>query len=252
MLLPEIKEREAQFKLAIRMGFPIFLLSSVLLFSLLSQYLDVIPSSFIIIVVGLFAVAVYFLFYLIYKGYDERITDPITHVFTREYGMALFKKEIQQEPTYTFILISIHNLHDINEQYGINNGDIVLYETAQWIGRFFEEKGVKNFPICVLKGGDYLIGLKGDKNRYKTMSLATDEFIRRFLIHVLPHGFHRIRHYGLFANGQRAENLVKARKLLGVKTPQDPNDNDDTDDTAAPDWLLCPACGATMRIIEIF
>ncbi len=56
---------------------------------------------------------------------------------------------------------------------------------------------------------------------------------------------------GLFANGQRAENLVKTRKLLGVKTPQD-SDDDNTDDTAAPDWLLCPACGATMRIIEIF
>ncbi len=169
MLLPEIKEREAQFKLAIRMGFPIFLLASVLIFSLLSQYTDVIPSSFIIIVVGLFAVAVYFLFYLIYRGYDERITDPITHVFTREYGIELFKKEIQKESHYTFVLISINNLHDINEQYGIKNGDIVLYETAQWIGRFFEEKGVKNFPICILKGGDYLIGLKGTKNDYKTM-----------------------------------------------------------------------------------
>ncbi len=169
MLLPEIKEREARFKLAIRMGFPIFLLSSVLLFSLLSQYLDVIPSSFVIIVVGLFAVAVYFLFYLIYKGFDERITDPITHVFTREYGIELFKKEIQKEEAYTFVLISINNLHDINEQYGLKNGDIVLYETAQWIGRFFEEKGVKNFPISLLKGGDYLIGLKGDKSRYKTM-----------------------------------------------------------------------------------
>jgi len=86
-----------------------------------------------------------------------------------------------------------------------------------------------------------------EENRYKTMSLDTHEFIRRFLIHVLPHGFHRIRHYGLFANGQRAENLVKARQLLGVKTHQDPNDND-----VPPDWLLCPACGATMRIIEVF
>ncbi len=169
MLLPEIKEREAQFKLAIRMGFPIFLLSSVLLFSLLSQYLDDIPNSFIIIVVGLFGVAVYFLFYLIYRGYDERITDPITHVFTREYGIEFLKKELQKEHEYTFVLISINNLHDINEQFGIKNGDIVLYETAQWIGRFFEEKGVKNFPVCVLKGGDYLIGLQGDKSRYKTM-----------------------------------------------------------------------------------
>ena len=85
--------------------------------------------------------------------------------------------------------------------------------------------------------------------RYKIMSLETPEFIRRFLIHVLPLGFHRIRHYGLFANGQRVENLAKARQLLGLNTPQTVNDTDE--DTAPPEWLLCPACGATMRIIEI-
>jgi len=88
-------------------------------------------------------------------------------------------------------------------------------------------------------------------NRYKTMSLETSEFIRRFLIHVLPHGFHRIRHYGLFANGQRAENLAKARALLGVEKPR--GDTDDSDDAAAPEhWLLCPSCGGVMRIIETF
>ena len=54
--------------------------------------------------------------------------------------------------------------------------------------------------------------------RYKTMTLATHEFIRRFLLHVLPKGFHRIRHYGLLANGQRKANLAKARELLRVKT----------------------------------
>ncbi len=87
-----------------------------------------------------------------------------------------------------------------------------------------------------------------EENRYKTMSLETPEFIRRFLIHVLPPRFHRIRHYGLFANGQRVANLAKARELLGVRAIQVVNDNDDE----PPDWLLCPACGATMRIIEIF
>jgi len=56
--------------------------------------------------------------------------------------------------------------------------------------------------------------------RRKVMTLTTDEFIRRFLIHVLPLGFHRIRHYGLFANGNRAENLARARRLLCVPTPQ--------------------------------
>jgi Putative transposase len=47
--------------------------------------------------------------------------------------------------------------------------------------------------------------------RYKLMTLATDEFIRRFLMHVLPKGFHRIRHYGLLANGSRADNVAKTR-----------------------------------------
>src|SRR5271165_4874138 len=57
------------------------------------------------------------------------------------------------------------------------------------------------------------------QQRGKVMTLAVDEFIRRFLIHVLPSGFHRIRHYGLFANGGRAENIARARQLLHVPEP---------------------------------
>ncbi len=72
-------------------------------------------------------------------------------------------------------------------------------------------------------------------NRYKTMSLDTAEFIRCFLIHVSPRGFHRIRHYGLSANGGRAKNLAKARTLLHVITHNDVNDDADDLDTA--DWL---------------
>ena len=56
--------------------------------------------------------------------------------------------------------------------------------------------------------------------RYKIMTLATHEFIRRFLIHVLPNGFHRIRHYGLLANGHRADSIARARELLNVPTPE--------------------------------
>ena len=55
------------------------------------------------------------------------------------------------------------------------------------------------------------------------MTLATGEFIRRFLIHVLPSGFHRIRHYGLFAGSKRAENIARARELLAVPKPQSQN-----------------------------
>ena len=90
--------------------------------------------------------------------------------------------------------------------------------------------------------------------RYKLMTLDADEFIRRFLIHVLPDGFHRIRHYGLFANGGRAENIARARQLLNAPAPQNaPSDADSTGngEPQAPSHP-CPCCGGRMIIIEIF
>jgi hypothetical protein len=90
-----------------------------------------------------------------------------------------------------------------------------------------------------------------EEHRYQTLSLATDEFIRRFLLHVLPQGFHRIRHYGLFANGQRTENLAKARALLNIQVPQAPAETDDDNESPSA-GLLCPTCGGIMRIIETF
>ncbi len=98
--------------------------------------------------------------------------------------------------------------------------------------------------------------------RYKTMTLKTDEFIRRFLIHVLPGGFHRIRHYGLLANSGRRHNLKRARELLMVQTDDDDaNENgaiedtesglDDVPELALPTYI-CPDCGSPMVIIECF
>jgi len=92
------------------------------------------------------------------------------------------------------------------------------------------------------------------RERFKRMTLAVDEFIRRFLIHVLPDGFHRIRHYGLFANGGRAENIARARQLLNVPAPQtkadEPGSGDDDGPQIAP--YPCPCCGGRMIIIETF
>ena len=86
------------------------------------------------------------------------------------------------------------------------------------------------------------------------MTLATHEFIRRFLIHVLPDGFHRIRHYGLFASASRADNLARARQLLAAPAPQTPSDDAQA---AAPDEPRalshpCPCCRGRMIIIETF
>jgi Putative transposase/Transposase zinc-binding domain len=90
--------------------------------------------------------------------------------------------------------------------------------------------------------------------RYKPMTLDADEFIRRFLIHVLPDGFHRIRHYGLFANGNRANNIALARRLLGAPDPTPSSgDRDGTENRHEdPEWNACPCCGGRMIIIETF
>ena len=91
-------------------------------------------------------------------------------------------------------------------------------------------------------------------NRYKLMTLDADEFIRRFLIHVLPDGFHRIRHYGLFANGNRANNIALACRLLGAPDPARWSaDADRADDGHQHEERnICPCCGGRLVIVETF
>ena len=73
-------------------------------------------------------------------------------------------------------------------------------------------------------------------------------------MHVLPKGFHRIRHYGLFANGNRAESIAKARELLAVVTPQTEPEAASTPEPDQPRVLPrpCPCCGGRMIVIEVF
>jgi len=90
--------------------------------------------------------------------------------------------------------------------------------------------------------------------RYKKMTIETGEFIRRFLIHVLPKGFHRIRHYGLLASGSRAHNLATMRILIAMAAPASERKQTDKADVlafAAP-VHLCPCCGSPMLIVETF
>jgi hypothetical protein len=104
----------------------------------------------------------------------------------------------------------------------------------------FDRNGV------TFKWKDYRI--KG-RDRYKLMTLATDEFIRRFLIHVLPSGFHRIRHYGLLAKTSGADNIALVRELLAAPKPQSqPVEADATN----PNEPACPCCGGRMIVIETF
>jgi len=89
------------------------------------------------------------------------------------------------------------------------------------------------------------------KTRYKAMTLAADEFMRRFLLHVLPSGFHRIRHYGLLANAGRREHLAQARQLLDV-VPTTPPPAEATPVVRVQPTFVCPHCGAAMSIVETF
>ncbi len=91
------------------------------------------------------------------------------------------------------------------------------------------------------------------KTRHKTMTLTTDEFIRRFLLHVLPSGFHRIRHYGLLANCGRREQLAQVRELLQVMPADGELNGGDSEaiGQSTQPTFVCPDCGAAMIIVEI-
>ena len=89
------------------------------------------------------------------------------------------------------------------------------------------------------------------RTRHKTMTLAAQEFMRRFLLHVLPAGFHRIRHYGLLANAARTSNLTLARALLN-DAPAPSANSGHPHTHSAPPRFVCRHCGAPMRIVETF
>jgi hypothetical protein len=91
---------------------------------------------------------------------------------------------------------------------------------------------------------------RAGKDRYRSMTLGAHEFIRRFLIHVLPAGFHRIRHYGLFANGCRKKNLTLIRQLLQAPVAEPGGEENKTERKDVE--YQCPACGGSMSIIESF
>ncbi|NDV53920.1 IS91 family transposase [Salipiger sp. PrR003] len=125
-----------------------------------------------------------------------------------------------------------------------------------YLGRYTHRVAISNHrlvsanaEIVAFHWKDYRIK-RGD--RMKVMRLSTDEFIRRFLIHVLPDGFHRIRHYGFLASGVCKRNVEAIRRLLGAEAPVA---TEATDTNPAPPLTLrepCPECGGAMRIVEIF
>ncbi len=181
MLLPKEKERSHRFMLALRTALPLFSLAAILTFASISDYFQHIPTVFFLLAIFILAVSVYFIFYMIYRGFDEQITDPITHTFTRSKLVSILKEDISKYDDYSIVLISIENLHDINAQYGTAAGDNILQNVAKEVSLFFLDKGFDRFPIGHFKGGDFLLGLKGKYNTVRPfvemMLIKFDDFI---------------------------------------------------------------------------
>jgi len=124
-----------------------------------------------------------------------------------------------------------------------------------YLSRYTHRVAISNSRLISTDGNDVTFKWKDYRNkateRQKTMTLTTHEFIRRFLIHVLPHRFHRIRHTGLFANGNRADNIAKINQLLRHPNEPDTATQDETN-TDGEDTKTCPCCGGRMITIETF
>ena len=126
-----------------------------------------------------------------------------------------------------------------------------------YLSRYTHRVAIANSRLIACDGAGVTFKWKDyramGRQRHKVMTLAHGEFIRRFLIHVLPGGFHRIRHYGLFANGGRADNLARVRHLLGLpEKHSEPGDTDNDADQPPGSPIPCPCCGGRMIVIETF
>jgi hypothetical protein len=131
-------------------------------------------------------------------------------------------------------------------------------QVLRYLSRYTHRVAISNRRLVAAEDGGIAFRWKDYRidgpARWKTMRLPPHEFIRRFLVHVLPKGFHRIRHYGLFAGSNRTESIATARALLGVAepagVPQKPQDIPPDAPRVLP--CPCPHCGARMIVIETF
>ena len=131
-------------------------------------------------------------------------------------------------------------------------------EVLRYLARYTHRVAISNSRLVAINDNGVTFRWKDYRieghERYKVMTLATHEFIRRFLIHVLPDGFHRIRYYGLLASTTRAHNIARARELLNVPAPERESSNAASADASEPQTLshACPCCKGRMIIIETF
>jgi hypothetical protein len=129
-------------------------------------------------------------------------------------------------------------------------------QVLAYLARYTHRVAISNSRLISLDDGKLRFRWKDYRQaaKAKVMTLAAGEFIRRFVMHTLPDGFHRIRHYGLFANGHRAEKLALCRRLLHVPSALEKSADreDDVTPTSVDHPRTCPCCGGRMIVIETF
>jgi hypothetical protein len=132
-------------------------------------------------------------------------------------------------------------------------------QVLRYLSRYTHRVAISNHRLIVAGDGRVAFRFKDYRiegaERWKTMTLDASEFIRRFLVHVLPKGLQRIRHYGLFANANRADAIAKARKLLAVPKPaptREPEASVEADHGPRVWPTPCPCCGKRLFVIEVF
>ena len=135
-------------------------------------------------------------------------------------------------------------------------------QVLDYVGRYTHRVAISNNRLLDIKGGQVSFRYKDYQNQgqQKTMPLSAEEFIRRFLLHVLPHGFHRIRYYGFQGNRYRKEKLDQCRQLLGMPIPEVPTESSETRDYRdrceelnGVSLRICPVCRrGHMVLIDTF
>ena len=163
MLYSESKERGNRFLIALKIGFPFFLLILFLFFTLVSKN-DLFS---IVLLTVLIPIYIYYIFYLIYNGFKTTLVDNITKAFNRKEILTLIEKEIKSEKDSTIVLISIENIADINSRYGVNNADLILKEFVNRLDSFLNNYNFKNVPIGRYGGGNFLLIINHKKRELK-------------------------------------------------------------------------------------
>jgi hypothetical protein len=134
-------------------------------------------------------------------------------------------------------------------------------QVLDYVGRYTHRVAISNNRLLKIDNGQVVFRWKDyrDRSQQKTMTLEADEFIRRFLLHVLPHGFQRIRYYGFLGNRYRQQKLVRCRQLLGMPVPESmpgelPKDyRDRYEELTGISLRDCPVCRqGRMLLVEVF